>query len=136
MVGEPSDRRDIVLHSRERFKRIYETHRSYDALQYPFMFCRGEDGYHFNLNHKDPIFGQQTNTKTSSREIYAYWIMMREDEANHIHQFKQLFIQFLVDMYAKVESERLLYLRTHQKELRAESYVHLQDALRREDSVG
>lgn len=52
-----------------------------------------------------------------------------------MYQFKQLFNQFLVDMCAKVESERLLYLWTHQKELRAENYVHLQDALRREDSV-
>lgn len=44
MVGEPSDRRDIVLHSRdEGLKRIYETHRSYDMLQYPLIFCRGED---------------------------------------------------------------------------------------------
>ncbi|GFU59942.1 ATP-dependent DNA helicase [Trichonephila clavipes] len=28
---------------------INETHRAYDALQYPFMFFRGEDGYQINI---------------------------------------------------------------------------------------
>ncbi|XP_013793785.1 uncharacterized protein LOC106477808 [Limulus polyphemus] len=131
MVGEPSDWRDIVLNSREDgLKRIYEGHPSYDALQYPLVFCRGEDGYHFNLNHVNPTTAQPTNKKTSSREFYAYRIIVREGDANHIHQFKQLLNQFLVDMYAKVESESLLYFQTHQKELRVENYVHLQDALR------
>jgi hypothetical protein len=136
MVGDPSDRRDIILSSREQgLKRIYETHRSYDALQYPLMFCRGEDGYNFNLNHVNPNTRQPTNKKTSSREFYAYRIMVREGDANHIHNFKNLFNQYLVDMYAKVESGRLLYIRTHQRELRAENYVHLQDALGRNDNV-
>ncbi|XP_054285654.1 uncharacterized protein LOC129002107 [Macrosteles quadrilineatus] len=136
MIGDPSDHRDIILNSREQgLKRIYETHRSYDALQYPLMFCRGEDGYSFNLYHVNPVTKQPTTKKTSSREFYAYRIMVREGEANHIHKFKQLLNQYLVDMYAKVESERLLYLRTHQKELRAENYIHLQDALRRDDNV-
>ncbi|UYV67562.1 hypothetical protein LAZ67_5001223 [Cordylochernes scorpioides] len=53
------------------------------------------------------------------------------------HEFQQhgstitaeLFHQFLVDMYAKVESERLRYITLHQRNLRAESYIHLRDAL-------
>lgn len=32
-------------------------------------------------------------------------------------------------MYAKIESERLCYFRTHQKRLRAENYSNLKDAL-------
>ncbi|XP_054275666.1 uncharacterized protein LOC128994867 [Macrosteles quadrilineatus] len=134
VVGDPSDNRDIILNSREDgLKRIYETHRSYDALQYPLMFCRGEDGYSFDLKHVDPNTREPTNKKTSSWEFYAYRIM--ENDANHIHHFKQLLNQYLVDMYEKVESERLLYVRTHQKELRAENYIHLQDALIRDDNV-
>ncbi|XP_043474368.1 uncharacterized protein LOC122506318 [Leptopilina heterotoma] len=38
-------------------------------------------------------------------------------------------------MFAKIESERLLYIRTHQAQLRAEKYIHLQDAIRREEGV-
>ena len=38
-------------------------------------------------------------------------------------------------MYAKIESERLLYIRTHQKKLRAEDYIHLKDAIRNDENV-
>lgn len=106
-----------------------------DPLQNPLMFCRGEDGYHFNIPHINPITGKPSNKTVTCREFYAYRIMVRKDDFNHIYQFKQLFNQYLVDMYAKIESERLLYLRTHQKELRTENNIHLQNALRREDDV-
>ena len=32
-------------------------------------------------------------------------------------------------MYAKIESERLLYVRLNQKKLRSEEYIHLRDAI-------
>lgn len=58
IVGEDFDARDIVLHGRnDRLERIAETHRSYDALQYPIIFCRGEDGYHFNIKMINPATG-------------------------------------------------------------------------------
>ncbi|XP_017484852.1 PREDICTED: uncharacterized protein LOC108373467, partial [Rhagoletis zephyria] len=37
--------------------------------------------------------------------------------------------QFIADMYAKVESERLVFIRLNQKKLRVEEYVHLRDAV-------
>ena len=61
--------------------------------------------------------------------------MVRQGDPNHIHKFRQLFNQFLVDMYAKIESERLLYIWINQNKLRAENYIHFQDALRRDESV-
>ena len=42
---------------------------------------------------------------------------------------RQLFHQYLTDMYAKIESERLLFIRLNQKSLRTESYIHLRDAI-------
>ncbi|XP_073425243.1 uncharacterized protein [Dendrobates tinctorius] len=42
---------------------------------------------------------------------------------------KHLFHQFIVDMYAKIESEHLLYIRLNQKKLRAEEYIHLRDVV-------
>jgi len=32
-------------------------------------------------------------------------------------------------MYAKTESERLLYIRNNQQKLRSEQYIHLKDAI-------
>ena len=40
-----------------------------------------------------------------------------------------LFNQYMIDQYAKIESERLAIIRSNQTKLRVESYVHLQDAL-------
>lgn len=50
IVGEDFQSRDIVLHRRNsQLQRVSETHRSYDALQYPILFCQGEDEYHINI---------------------------------------------------------------------------------------
>lgn len=55
IVGDEFQSRDIVLRRRNNtLQRVYETHRSYDALQYPILFCRGEDGYSINLKMVDP----------------------------------------------------------------------------------
>ncbi|VVC46433.1 Helitron helicase-like domain, partial [Cinara cedri] len=59
--------------------------------------------------------------------------MIRQDEVNHIVYFRSLFSQFLVDIYAKIETERLNFIRNHQKQLRAENYIHLKDAVGRND---
>lgn len=58
VVGEDLESRDIVLHRRnDQLQRIKETHRSYDALQYPIIFWKGEDGYDFSIKMINPITG-------------------------------------------------------------------------------
>ncbi|GFW01795.1 OTU domain-containing protein [Trichonephila clavipes] len=74
--------------------RINETHRAYDALQYPLMFFRGEDGYQINIPKR------HATTKIP-----------------------------LIDMFAKIETERLNWIRHNQKKLRSEEYIHLKDAI-------
>ena len=130
MVGEEFNRRDIVLSLRGGgLKRIAETHRSYDALQYPLLFWEGEDGYHFEIRMIDPQTGQETSKKVSSMNYYGYRLMIRENLNNHILRCRELFHQYVVDMYAKIESERLLFIRLNQRKLRSEEYVHLRDAI-------
>lgn len=56
MVGESFPSRDIILHRRnENLQRVSETHRSYDALQYPLLHWRGDDGYHLNIRQVNPL---------------------------------------------------------------------------------
>lgn len=131
IVGDQFHPRDIILHRRNdgSLQRIAETHRSYDALQYPILFCQGEDGYHFEIKMINPATGQETNKKVSSMNYYSYRIMIRENIDNHILKCRQLFHQYIVDMYAKIETERLLYIRLHQAQLRSEEYIHLRDAI-------
>jgi hypothetical protein len=59
IVGENMASRDIVLKRWDggQLQRIYETHRSYDALQCPLMFCHEEYGYHLNIKMVNPITG-------------------------------------------------------------------------------
>ncbi|XP_014204683.1 uncharacterized protein LOC106636701 [Copidosoma floridanum] len=106
IVNEEKGPRDIILHGRHgRLERVFELHRFYDSLQYPLMFVFGENGYSINV----PLYGVPNKTN--------------------------LLNQFVVDMIAKMITERLLYLRTHQKQLRAESYIHLRDAINNDRNI-
>jgi hypothetical protein len=55
--------------------------------------------------------------------------MVRSQEDNFILRCGKLFHQYAVDMYAKIELERLNYLRFNQVVLRSEEYIHLQDVI-------
>ncbi|CAE1284873.1 unnamed protein product [Acanthosepion pharaonis] len=124
--GDQHNRRDIVIESRgSGLRRISETHRSYDALQYPLLFPYGEDGYHFSILQNGPHL--QT---VYCRAFYAYLLMVHEGAFNHLHRSRTRFHQFIVDMPAKMETERLCYIRLNQTRLRCDFYIHLRDALR------
>ncbi|XP_063929850.1 uncharacterized protein LOC135142114 [Zophobas morio] len=137
IVGTEITRRDIVISRRNQTKqRIAETHRSYDTLQYPILFPRGEDGYHLELYQTHPVTSAATTKKVSCMDFYAYRIMIRVEQSNHILNCRHVFQQFIVDMYAKVESERLNYIRYNQSKLRVEDYIHLRDAIANDGTIG
>ena len=54
--------------------------------------------------------------------------MIRND-FSHPHRRRELFHQFLVDQFAKIEEERLAYIRSHETELRVDQYQHLCDPI-------
>ena len=59
IVGEEFESRDIIIQRRNsKIQRVAETHRSYDALQYPIIFWKGEDRYNFNIQLRNPITGK------------------------------------------------------------------------------
>ncbi|CAD7080778.1 unnamed protein product [Hermetia illucens] len=82
-----------------------------------------------NIKQYDPNTGDYRNNKVSSMNYYAHRIMVRQHQDNYILRYGQLFHQYIVDMYAKVESERLRFLRLNQAKLRSEEYIHLRDAV-------
>lgn len=126
-MDEDKGPRDIVLHGRSgQLQRVSELHPSYDALQYPLIFVRAEDGYDINILQHNATNPSKT---VSCMQFYSYRFMIRQECLNHIHYFKHLFNQYAVDMFAKIISERLNFIRHHQKTLRAENYIHLQDAI-------
>ncbi|XP_075211201.1 uncharacterized protein LOC142318522, partial [Lycorma delicatula] len=130
IVGDQFQPRDIVLHRRnDQLINVAETHRCYDTLQYSVIFWDGADGYHFNVKMINPVSGAEINKKCSSMNFYAYRLMIRRNEDNYTLKCRQLFHQYIVDMYAKNETERLLFLRLNQIKLRSEEYIHLRDAV-------
>ena len=48
---------------------------------------------------------------------------------NNILRCRQLFNLYIVDMYVKIESERLRYIKFNQAKLRSEEYINLRDAI-------
>ncbi|GBM25087.1 hypothetical protein AVEN_96665-1 [Araneus ventricosus] len=92
------------------------------------MFPRDEDGYAINFNQVEPGTSNQINKTASAMPFYAYHLMVRSTE-NRLLNYRQLLHQYLVDMYAKIEVERLLFIRLNQKKLRVVEYIHLKDAI-------
>jgi len=130
LVNSEHCRRDIVIQRRDqRLQRIDELHPSYDALQYPIIFWRGNRTYSFDLRQIDPRTGISTSKKVSTMDYYSHQLMTRTSYDNFVLRCAGLLNQFVVDMWAKIESETLLFLRLNQSKLRVDSYIHLRDAI-------
>ena len=105
--------RDIPLRCRDgRFQRIPGWHSSYDALSYPLIFPRGEAGWKIGLRYNNDA----AKNKLTLRDWCAYYLPKRDPE-NISLLSGRLFQQFIVDQYAKIEEERLLYIRHNQATL-------------------
>ncbi|XP_031119050.1 uncharacterized protein LOC116022466 [Ipomoea triloba] len=92
----------------------------------------GEHGYRedigFTIKKTAIPSGRQ---RISPREFFCYRIHSRSSELSTLLHAKRLFQRFLVDGYTMVEAGRIIYIRTHQKSLRCQSYGSLTDALTR-----
>ena len=117
------EHRHIQLHYKGgQMQYINELHGSYDALQYPLILFNGQDGFDVDKK-KDKV------TMTTIMDFYAYQIQCRENDFNTLLKLGMLFSQFCVDMYAKIEGERLLFMKLNQDILRAESYKGMYDQI-------
>ncbi|XP_019158563.1 PREDICTED: uncharacterized protein LOC109155333 [Ipomoea nil] len=125
--------RDILVESKAgHFQRITELNPAYLPLQYPLFFPYGEDGYRDDIQFTT-LEGRSSNarSKLSPREYFSFRLQDRFNEMSTLLYARRLFQQYLVDAYTMVESGRLVYIRSHQKSLRCESYKCLTDALTR-----
>ncbi|XP_022030782.1 uncharacterized protein LOC110931708 [Helianthus annuus] len=126
-IEDALDNRDVVVESKkDGLQRISELHPSYLALQYPLLFPFGEDGYRVDILHRE---GRESRKKKESkctmREYFAYNVQDRVSHFSLILNARRLLQQFLVDVYTMIESERLLFIRLQQNNLRSEIYENL-----------
>lgn len=131
IVGNDYQPRDIVLHQRDNnLVRVNDCHPLYNALQYPLIFWNGQDGYHYDIPLIDiTTHNPHPTKKVTAMQFYSFLFMIRRNSDNIILYFKELFQQLAVDVFATIENERLRYIFLNQNTLRADQYIHLQDAL-------
>ena len=126
--SQATDSRDIVLHRRNGpLQRISEGHRSYACLHYVLFFPYGEDGWHWDLQMHQPHKDKQ-QTLSQIRYV-AFCLFPRQAEYSALLRGHALFQQYLVDMFASAEQNRLTFLRANQDKLRASLYSGLEDAI-------
>ena len=142
-------------------KRISELNRAYTALHYVLLFPRGEDGWHPDIPlagvldsgnkrysvrksiyvvmtefcEKSLILISRGSGRVSQMQFYAYQLQVRSPSRSLIHWGGRLFQQWVVDVYASMEQNRLRWVTFHQEKIRSDLYQGLQDAVQRSDSV-
>lgn len=122
LPGEIQEERDIILKKQSGgLQRISSSNACYDPLHYVLLFPKGDFGWELNMKKKD-------NTSLTCREFYCYKLMIRTNNVSLLRGGK-LLQEYMVDSYVKVEQARVYYLKTHQKEIRAETYQGAMDAL-------
>ncbi|CAB4491168.1 unnamed protein product [Rhizophagus irregularis] len=126
---EPSNR-NILLRQREGgLQKISELHPSYDPLHYVLLFPRGDNGWHPDI----PLLRSRKRNRVTQMQFYSYRLQIRNGD--WIQNTGRLYQQYIVDQYAKIEQNRLNYLRENQSTLRIECYQGTVDAIHAGDSA-
>ena len=114
--------------------KIKATSPNADHMTYPLLFFHGEMGWSVNIQrHVVPNERQQgarRRARLTLNEFYAFRIAVRNNFST-IHLSRLLLQQYLVDAFTKIEGNELSYIRTHQQQLRVESYQGLMDHIER-----
>ncbi|XP_010480868.1 PREDICTED: uncharacterized protein LOC104759661 [Camelina sativa] len=124
--------RDIVIEEKSsgRLQRISEIHISYLALQYPLIFCYGEDEWRPGIEKAFiGINNQNKNKSISMRQWFAFRIQEKENDCQTLIRSKRLFQQFLCDAYTTIETNRLSYIKYNVSKKRCENYTTIKNAM-------
>ncbi|KAG4043735.1 hypothetical protein PC123_g20794 [Phytophthora cactorum] len=133
--GNLDQPRDIILYAKDhRLFRLFETHATYDPLQYPLLLPYGELGWTYTDTYDGDIV-RRNKREMSLREHVAYRLYQKRDDESVLHQGGRLFQQYCVDQRAKCEQEQLRWVAAHQSEIRADLYSGLNDSLMNESTT-
>ena len=128
---EHSDSRDIILHTRQgALQRIRDTACCYDPLHYVLLFPFGTFGWTPTLT--------ALGRKVTLLDYAAFRIAVRLHSSGRSilpHAFGRLFHAFIVDLWARIEQQRLLWIRLNQRSIRAELYQGVVDAVATNDAI-
>ena len=138
-TGDCSRARDIVVYSRHRkLQRIPCFNLHSDPLSYVIFFMHGEPGWDLTLTTTITAVSKKPR-KLTAMLYYAYRLMVRDPptvqhiDQDVLHHGRKLFQQYCVDMFTKIEEQRLNFILYNQAQLRSELYNGLNDALNHRD---
>lgn len=130
--GDPPFERNVIT-----FNKINGTVRSIsvldsslDPLAYPMLFPNGDTGWHINICHDLPSTSRAVapRNRVTMLQYVSYRLAIR-DEFSMLHHCQKLFLQWIVDVYVRIEGSRLHYIKSNQANLRSEVYNNLTDHL-------
>jgi len=112
----------VIIHNKntKTLQKISTMDPNVEPWIYPLFYPYGTQGWHRHLK-------KLNNDKRITRGQYIKYRMAIRDNFNVFLLGRRLFQQWLVDNYVKIEKDRIDYCKTHQKELRSETYQGLID---------
>ena len=128
--------RDLIIECRDGpLKRNDELHRSFLPLHCSLLFHHGEDGWAPDIPSLRR--GKGGTESVSQAHFFRFHLYERRGQFStaHYSYCDRLFQELIVDCWAQTESNRLRWVERNQKQLRADSYKGLTDALQQGDRL-
>ena len=91
-------------------------------MHYVLLFPLCEDGWQLKNPHA------RGKGCVTAMEYYSYRLMIKSKESP-LHLCGRLFHQHAVDMFVKIEQQRLNYIKMNQQQIRVDLYCGLSDAV-------
>ena len=127
--GDSTQPSDIIVHRKGGgVWRISEYNRCYDALHYVLLFPHGEDGWNGDL--------WAGGRRISPIQYYCYRTQIRKNDFNSVLRGAKLSQQYLCDVFHKAEKWKLNWVKNNQKQIKAEKYAGLYDAIANNENPG
>lgn len=130
--GEPPFERNMIAFSKVQgtIRNVSVLDSSLDPLAYPCLFPNGDTGWHTEIVHN---IASTSRSNVSRKKVtmlqYTCFRLALRDHFSFLHHAQKLFLQWVVDMYVRIEGTRLHYIRSNQLALRSELYNNLTDFL-------
>ncbi|XP_022875705.1 uncharacterized protein LOC111394171 [Olea europaea var. sylvestris] len=118
----------------QRYKKTYfETQNLPDCVAFPSTVNFATE---IIANEAQAFNGMRKRSQVSCREYYSYKLQIRPSSKSVLLHTGRLFQQYVVDMYVKIETARLDYFRSNQKQIRAELYQSIVDSVQNGETRG
>ena len=126
---------DIIIKKKgEGLSIIRSDHRLKEPLLYPLLFPHGTEGYGYKRYFHQRLSKRQDGTtyhkRITANEFLKYRLYRRGTETQDMHLLHgRLTQEWILSSYLLIEQQKLDFIRSHQKELKADKYKEVKAAL-------